>query len=313
MGGITQSLFCLLGAARALGSSCGTGLREGAASGGSGDGEGADGQRYLGGAPAPHGGRGRVRLTSGIPAGDSKHLVHPQQLRRSPVLLHPDIGLLGPIRPHAASGAHCGRAQGQGGGGTCPPAPHGSSTSTLQPPGLPRQIRSGRGCREQRRSAEVLAFVSLMTGNSWAGRALLQPPTWCVTPLGAPRAPTQCVALQQAPSPSWPGHGAQHGPPRQDRAASPALDTAQLPAPPAGRRIRGLVELNQLCRRQGATRAGRGRGAGLGGCGSRGNVERAKESCAPRLPHIAMGSEPRGDSGVPCPVLGAEAVPGGQH
>lgn len=210
MGGITQSLFCLLRAARALGSSCEMGASEGTAGRGSRAG-GSAGQRYLGGAPALCGNRGRVCLASGIPGGTSisgghdERPAHPREPHGTLILPHPDIGLLRPVRLRAASGAPC-EGEGSGGWGEpLPRHPRAATTRSRSPrsPKVPR--RMGQGAVEQREGTSgaglgtagavrersgsfggSFGFVSQMMGNSWAGRALPQPPPGVSPPSGLP-------------------------------------------------------------------------------------------------------------------------------
>lgn len=189
-------------------------------------GRGMGGQRYLGGASAPHGNRCMVWPASGIPGGASKCPTHPPQPLGCPVLLRPVIRLPGSLGPSAASGAGCERRWGSGWlerEDTRHPAP------PLPTPSLRRGISPGMpGAR--RGFGAGFGFVLEMTGNSWAGRALPQPspppPTHCVTPLGAPSLPRA-------------GCGAQYGhrplPQTQDHAASPALDARPGPRTPSRR------------------------------------------------------------------------------
>lgn len=198
-------------------------------------------------------------------------------------------------------------------GGPLPRHPRAATTSSRTPQ-TPR-VASGSAAGDGRRGGEdtrsgagntgdvrerggsfggSFGFVSQMMGNSWAGRALPQPPPGVSPPRGS-QPPVARSSGTDSPSPA-------------SHAASLVLDTAPAPHPPGGR-IRGLAELSQL------REAERPR-AGLGGCGRRGMGHgELRPTAAPHRRERAqgrrwghVGSSNRAPRAVPGPLPVAMAA-----
>lgn len=213
--------------------------------------------------------------------------------------------LYGPAQPPELPA----RVRGQGDEGDHSPdtpEPQPPAPGPRNPPESPDGVREGTGkegertpgagqgtlgaVRERSRSfGGSFGFVSQMMGNSWAGRALPQPPPGVSPPRGSQPLVARSLGTE-SPSPA-------------SHAASLVLDTAPAPHPPGGR-IRGLAELSQL---RAAERPRAGHGAGLGGLRKVWNG--AGRAVPPWLLHTG-GSEPRGDGGA---MWGAATVPRGQY